>query len=200
MSTDFAPFPKLARLSREIIVTEKIDGTNAQVFITPTETDMAVYQNRTCTAEHDGKLYDILVASRTRYITPEDDNFGFAAWVRDAATELVKLGPGRHYGEWWGRGIQRGYGLQERRFSLFNTFRWLDDSVRPSCCHVVPVLWQGEFDTNIIEYHLWNLEEGSKAAPGFMNPEGIVVWHTAANIGFKKTLDNDAIPKSKVGS
>ena len=30
---DFEPFVKIARLSREIIITEKIDGTNAQVFI-----------------------------------------------------------------------------------------------------------------------------------------------------------------------
>jgi hypothetical protein len=30
---NFTPFPKIARLSREVIVTEKIDGTNAQVFV-----------------------------------------------------------------------------------------------------------------------------------------------------------------------
>ena len=30
---EFQEFPKMARLTREVIVTEKIDGTNAQVFI-----------------------------------------------------------------------------------------------------------------------------------------------------------------------
>jgi hypothetical protein len=31
-----------------------------------------------------------------------------------------------------------------------------------------------------------------------MNPEGIVIYHTAANICFKKTIENDETPKSKV--
>jgi hypothetical protein len=41
---------------------------------------------------------------------------------------------------------------------------------------------------------------GSQAAPGFMNPEGIVVFHTAGNVGFKMTLDNDGVPKSSLKS
>ena len=32
---------------------------------------------------------------------------------------------------------------------------------------------------------------GSLAAPGFMKPEGVVIYHTAANIMFKKTFKND---------
>ncbi|MES2133853.1 MAG: RNA ligase family protein [Bacteroidota bacterium] len=31
---DFLEFPKMPRLSREVIITEKIDGTNAQLLIT----------------------------------------------------------------------------------------------------------------------------------------------------------------------
>jgi hypothetical protein len=31
---------------------------------------------------------------------------------------------------------------------------------------------------------------GSVAAPGFRNPEGIIVYHVAAGIGFKKTFDD----------
>lgn len=31
----FEAFPKISRLRRNVIVTEKIDGTNAQVFIEP---------------------------------------------------------------------------------------------------------------------------------------------------------------------
>ena len=79
---EFKGFPKMARLSREIIVTEKIDGTNAQVFITD-----------------DG---DVMAGSRTRWIYPGDDNFGFAAWVQEHRDELLTLGPGQHFGEWWG--------------------------------------------------------------------------------------------------
>ncbi len=38
--------------------------------------------------------------------------------------------------------------------------------------------------------------DGSRAAPGFMNPEGIIIWHHAAGIYFKKTLDKDDEPKT----
>jgi hypothetical protein len=168
----FEAWPKMGRLFREIVVTEKLDGTNAQVFI-----------------PEDGG--PILSGSRTRWITPEDDNFGFAKWVRENEEELRNLGPGRHFGEWWGAGIQRRYGMSERRFSLFNTLRSNKDNI-PACCDVVPVLYQGMFYESFVHDCLDQLkEEGSVAAPGFMNPEGVIVYHTAARIGFKYTLDGD---------
>lgn len=188
---NFVEFPKMPRLSREIIISEKIDGTNAQVAIVELEGHPlpgAIYQN-------DGLA--LFAGSRTRWITPADDNYGFARWCQDNAEELLLLGPGRHFGEWWGQGIQRNYGLKEKRFSLFNVNRWADDAVRPACCHVVPDLFRGEFNTNIIELTLDLLRtDGSLAAPGFMKPEGIVIFHTAGNLGFKKTLDKDEMPKS----
>jgi len=36
--SEFQEFPKMARLSREVIITEKIDGTNIQVFISDDRT------------------------------------------------------------------------------------------------------------------------------------------------------------------
>lgn len=177
MEQKFVEFPKMARLSREVIITEKIDGTNAQICIT-----------------EDGQF---LVGSRTRWITPQDDNFGFAAWAYANKDELLKLGVGSHFGEWWGTGIQRNYGLQEKRFSLFNVSRWSDPDVRPACCHVVPELSRGVFHTGTAECVLQMLrEEGSKAAPGFMKPEGIVIYHVAGGVGFKKTLEKDEMPKA----
>lgn len=195
MNVEFVEFPKMPRLSREIIVTEKIDGTNAQVFIAPgapgqpgavatwfdeaTATDMVMY-----------------AGSRSRWITRDADNFGFAAWVHDHADELAKLGPGSHFGEWWGAGIQRRYGLSEKRFSLFNVDRWGDE--RPSCCHVVPVLYRGVFDTSAINLALELLAaNGSVASPGFMDPEGVVVFHLAGRVGFKKTIHKDDVPKGQ---
>jgi len=172
---EFEAFPKLARLSREIVVSEKIDGTNAQIHVL-----------------EDGT---VLAGSRTRYIKVGDDNFGFAGWVKENEDALRELGPGRHFGEWWGKGIQRGYGLQERRFSLFNVHRW--GEARPLCCRVVPTLYKGEFSLDAVEEVLGLLKDlGSKASPGFRNPEGIVVFHTAANQMFKKTIDKDEVPKS----
>lgn len=181
MSAEFKEFPKIARLNREVIITEKIDGTNAAVWISEDGTG-------------------ILAQSRTKIITISDDNFGFAKWVQDNREELLKLGPGTHFGEWWGSGIQRGYGLPkgEKRFSLFNTSRWSDEAIRPSCCHVVPVIVRGmHIDLLVNEAMALLRSHGSVAAPGFMKPEGIVVFHTASNIMFKVTLEKDEEWKGK---
>jgi hypothetical protein len=179
MSTEtFIEFPKLSRLSRECVITEKIDGTNAQIYISD-------------------DLETVMAGSRTRWITPKDDNYGFAGWVEANKEELLKLGPGRHFGEWWGKGIQRKYGMTSKVFSLFNTARWSDDAVRPACCRVVPVIYSGLFTTGIVQGAIDYLAlHGSLAAPGFMKPEGVVVYHTAAGISFKKTIEKDESPKS----
>ena len=69
--------------------------------------------------------------------------------------------------------------------------------VLPPCVGLVPVLYRGLFTTDACDNALeWLRTKGSEAAPGFFNPEGIVCFHTAANIGFKKTLKNDETPKS----
>ena len=172
--TDFIPFPKIPRLKRGCVITEKLDGTNAQVVV--------------------GEDGSVRAGSRSRWITPEDDNYGFARWVRDHEDELRELGPGQHFGEWWGAGIQRRYGLREKRFSLFNTGRWAEE--RPACCHVVPVLYSGDFSTNTVDHVLDTLRDvGSLAPPGFMDPEGVIVFMTAARHLYKVLLKNDELPK-----
>lgn len=175
---EFVEFKKIPRLSREIVVTEKIDGTNGVIYI-----------------DEDG---EILVGSRTRWIGEHTDNYNFWHWVKDNTKEILKLGVGTHYGEWWGQGIQRRYDLKEKRFSLFNTARWGDDSIRPKCCHVTPVLYTGIFNTLFIDEALHTLKEkGSQASPGFMRPEGVVIFHKAGNLMFKKTIEKDAEYKGK---
>jgi hypothetical protein len=168
--TEFEGFGKIARLTRLCTITEKIDGTNAQIYI--------------------GEDGEFLTGSRNRWITPENDNMGFSEWAHGHKEELLELGPGRHFGEWWGCGIQRRYGLPEKRFSLFNTYRYADN--RPACCHVVPILATGVFNSETIAETLALLAlHGSQAAPGYSDPEGIVIYHEAANMYFKKTLKND---------
>jgi hypothetical protein len=197
---NFQEFDKIPRLSRECIITEKIDGTNAQVAIfNEYEMEDQLGQNGILKVPVMGINYYLMTGSRTRWIWPEQDNAGFAAWAWKHAEELVTgLGPGIHYGEWWGQGIQRGYGLKEKRFSLFNVSRWTDD-VRPSCCHVVPTLYWGLFDTEYIEMVLGQLEDnGSHAAPGYKDPEGIVIFHVPSGYLFKKTIKNDEKPKGQV--
>lgn len=118
--------------------------------------------------------------------------------MAEHADELRALGPGSHFGEWWGSGVQRGYGLTggEKRFSLFNVSRWTDD-VRPACCSVVPTLLRWTFDTVKVDEVLASLAAtGSQASPGFMKPEGVVVFHAASGQLFKKTLDKNDGHKS----
>lgn len=179
---EFQSFRKIARISREMIITEKIDGTNGIIAI--------------------GENGEFQVGSRNKWLTDElgniqSDNAGFAQWAVKNREELTTLGVGIHYGEWWGKGIQRGYGLSEKRFSLFNVSRWSEDSVRPACCDVVPTLYVGLFDTIMIESILSDLQRGgSQAARGFMRPEGVVIFHVASGQLFKKTIEGDEQPKS----
>lgn len=170
---DFESFASIERVQQPIIITEKIHGTNAQILI-------------------DGS--DIYAGSRTRWVTPDDDNYDFAKWVYGSREELIaKLGDGRHYGEWYGRGINAGYGLKERRFALFNTTRWnpvRDEGGLPERVDVVPVLYQGPFGGNVIADTLAELKaSGSRLVPGYTKPEGVVVFFARTNMFLKSTFE-----------
>lgn len=202
---EFKPFPKIARLSRDVTITEKIDGTNASVTLAPVNSFELTEDHREKVATLGG--FHIFAGSRTRWITPAADNYGFAAWVHDNAEGLLELGEGSHFGEWWGRGIQRNYSQTERHFSLFNTKRWgthFDDQGRVGVCRVVPTLYQGPLDDHEVmkgvKKSLLDLANfGSKAAPGFMKPEGIIIFHQHSNSIFKKTLEHDDKSKEHGG-
>lgn len=168
----FQSFPKIPRFNKlPVTITEKIDGTNAQVIIT-----------------EEGEFG---TASRNRLITPEDDNYGFSAWAHHNKEELMKMGPGRHFGEWFGLGIQRGYGLKEKRFALFNTRRWGEHNPNtPACCTVVPILYQGQFNEVNLDNIMYELgEQGSQIAPNFMEPEGICIHFKDGYT--KRTFENE---------
>ena len=189
----------MGRFSREVVVTEKVDGTNAQIYI--------------------GADGEFLTGTRTRWITPQDDNFGFSRWAHDHKDELMQLGPGRHFGEWFGSGINRSYGLPSgvRRFAMFNVIRWCMhgqtpqeiptgdprkvkmQDVLPACVELVPILWRGKMDDLDADEIVQLLRvTGSHIVPGYLNPEGIVIFHTAGNVGFKKTIEHDEMPKSAI--
>jgi hypothetical protein len=205
MMPEFQEFKKIPRLSREIIITEKIDGTNGLIYISDD-----------CT--------EIYAGSKSRWLDDHNDNFGFYHWVMDNKEELMKLGKGYHYGEWWGKGIQRNYGLNEKRFSLFNVGRWVDyrnipcgqfpreyedfylkklkeesknDKLEycPECCYVVPILYRGQIHQQDFyapdEFINYLKSNGSMAVPRFMDPEGIVIYHVPSRYYFKKTIKND---------
>ncbi len=180
---EFKPWPKTTRLFRDIVITEKLDGTNSAIQFL-----------------NDGTW---AAQSRKRLITPEDDNYGFAGWVSRNSTQLFDLlGPGTHFGEWWGLGIQRKYNMDHKVFSLFNTIKWAEITGQSSGVEVaiddmatlggVPTLYEGTFDECEILEALSRLRiYGSVASSGFMNPEGICVFHTQSRIVQKVTLDKE---------
>lgn len=179
MSIEFTPFQKIPRWSAQhIVITEKIDGTNAQIVI-----------NDDCT--------EFQCGSRSRWITPEDDNFGFANWCHRNREHILQLGKGTHFGEWWGLGIQRCYNLHARRFSLFNTLRWIASEQQEKLggfadISVVPILYQGPFSESAIDETMDKLwANGSSAAPGFQNPEGVVIYMPGSKTLFKKTFGDN---------
>lgn len=185
--------PKIARWSRGWIITEKIDGLCARIRISE--------DGRTLRAGGKGSWWSTPEEKGATWKKAKDDPYGFARWVGDHRDELLKLGPGTHFGEWWGPGTGRpNYGLTEKRWSLFNVRRWSidyngenDAATLPACCNVVPLLWQGttaDIDERIraMMLHLYQL--GSHAAPG-QKAEGIVIYHVSGNLLFKKTFAHD---------
>jgi hypothetical protein len=214
----FVDFKKIPRLSRDMIITEKIDGSNGQVAIIPSDSEEFIgcedgFVEQCCLANKqvsETKWLYMFAGSRNRWLSTgkQNDNHAFAYWVKENSEELFQLGEGRHFGEWYGKGIQRGYGLEEKRFALFNVSKWVakDDFITvekqqhaPACCSVVPVMYEGPFDTITINDVLDILKKnGSLAVHGYMNPEGICIYHLAAGQYFKKTIENDEKHKGEV--
>lgn len=206
----FTPFPKIPRLNRDIIITEKIDGTNAAIVVErELNENVGSSQPGILLADlHPLSGLVVRAQSRNRFISPENDNHGFARWVFTNADALASLlGEGIHFGEWWGKGVQDTYkGIDGKRFSLFNVSRWREVNVEIGGVPVkpVPILYEGPwFDAEAsIGGDVWApwaaldalRDGGSHAAPG-CKAEGIVVYHTAGNVLFKATLENDEKPK-----
>ena len=176
---DFVAYKKIPRYRRDIVITEKIDGTNAVLYIS-----------------EDGTIW---AGSRTRWIAPgkKTDNHGFAGWVQENREDLLKLGPGYRFGEWYGSGINRGYGLSngEKRLALFIDPADYDREL-PKCCEITPRLYEGLRTEYAIQSCLdMLLGGGSVAVPGYYRPEGIVIFDVASRGLHKITLENDAAPK-----
>lgn len=90
----------------------KIHGTNASVVHT-----------------RDG---EILAQSRSRIITPEDDNYGFAAFVKEREDYFRKFVPAGKvlFGEWAGPGVQQKVASSQAPHRFFATFALVDPEAR----------------------------------------------------------------------
>lgn len=176
MTTEFKPFKKMPRLYKTVSVSEKIDGTNASLLV------------------EGGKV--VAAGSRTRWLTTGNDNFGFCNWVttNKDLLDALELKDGHHFGEWWGLGIQRGYNQFGRFFSFFNPLILNGESflIGGVCVNTVPVMYHGVFSDYQITTAMRNLAVyGSQAAPGYMKPEGIVVYHEQYGDMFKVTFEDN---------
>lgn len=155
--TQHRKYPKIHRAENiNCILSEKLDGTNGVIYI-----------------GEDRKT--IKAGSRNQWITSQKDNFGFAKFVYDNRQDLLKMGPGYHYGEWVGPGINRNYDLQERKFYLFPSGKI---EARPECCHSIPIEATCTFEslfvvTDFIRQDL--VERGSFLNPAYQ-AEGIVIY------------------------
>lgn len=216
---EFRAWPKTPRLNRGMVITEKIDGTNAAVIVQKVgpiwgisdydpekHGPVAGQGEQFVLVPLNNAYYMVGAQSRNRVIWPGKDNAGFAGWVFENAVALAKaLGEGYHYGEWWGSGIQRGYGLVkgEKRFSLFNVNRYATIEFHEfglDNVSTVPTLYSGLFSTEQIDNVLIGLKNsGSYAAPGFMNPEGIIVFHAASGSVYKVLTEGDDVSKTEAG-
>ncbi len=180
----FEKFPKIGRLNKEMIITEKIDGINAQIYF--------------------NKFGVMSVGSKNRWIYPEGwsgrakgcDKFGFAQWAYTNSHNLLDfLGEGRHYGEWAGKGIQRNYGLDEKRFYLFNCGRWSDRDIPMSLIkaglRVISVLYIGYYSMDQINKTMEYLQVSGSFINCFPRPEGVIIFHTGTRTTAKVTFDFD---------
>lgn len=215
MTTEFTPWAKTPRLFRDCIITEKIDGTNSAVKFVKSINVLPGMENLVQAREGEtlkftgndvpmlqrgDDWYAMYVQSRKRLITPKEDNYGFARWCYDnAETLLDDLGEGTHFGEYWGRGIQKRYTIDHKRFSLFRAGMYKDVTFSTPNLDVVPIVYEGPFDTEVIrDLVSWLKVSGSMVDPKCDRPEGLIVYHTAASQVFKVLCENDEIPKGLV--
>jgi hypothetical protein len=210
---EFVGFPKIPRLYKGgIIVTEKIDGTNASILIEEHEKpDTALGKvvglgvpEGAVSVETATHTYFLYAGSRARWLWDGEDNFGFWQWMYQNASALaVGLGEGHHFGEWWGRGIQRGYHQTNRTFSLFNTGRWYDpvmpnkvegDDEGPEAIppiiglSVVPILYIGPWfgrPADPVSEALRRLKYSGSTLDPNTESEGVVVYHEASGHYYK---------------
>lgn len=155
---EFEAWAKIPRaVLGDVVITEKIDGTNACVII------------------KDGEIVGIQSRKRMLNVGKENDNYGFATHVMENKERFLGLGEGRHYGEWAGIGIQKNpHNLDAKYFFLFNTLRWGAHNNPPEGIKVVRVIHQGEYTRAVIDGVMNKLKDDSEDA-GYI-AEGIVVF------------------------
>ena len=185
----FVSFGKIERWKEpvECTITQKLHGTNAHILI---EKLVVSSESGPTDPQLNYTKWVVQVGSRTRWIRVGDDNYGFAAWVEKNKVELIDfLGEGHHFGEWCGPGINSGEGLDEKTFVLFD---WWKHAYKPlpKGVALVPVLYNGPWNEYTMSIVMNELKtQGSRLRPGFMRPEGVVMYLNGRS--YKSTFEQE---------
>lgn len=189
----YPSFNKIERLENiYCIISEKIDGTNGLIEIN----------------------YDsVKFGSKNRYLESHEDNAGFMNFYSyhknifintakelnekeieisgETLTKYEEIYPIHIYGEWFGKGIQRGYGLDKKFFMPFNP-EYAELLIEHEVPHIVRpyILYEGKFSEKVATSSMHFLkEEGSYVIPKYMKPEGIVIYFPKYNFYLKDTFE-----------
>lgn len=170
-SVDFVAWPKIPRnVLGGMVITEKMDGTNACVII------------------EEGKIVGVQSRKRMINVGKENDNYGFASYVSQNEEKFLQLGEGRHYGEWAGLGINGNpHCLPIKEFYLFDTRRWGEHNPPPEGIKVVRTLYNDRVDLDVVDSVMNQLADYAKEQ-GY-KPEGIVVDYPKLGINEKYTFE-----------
>lgn len=197
-TTNYNSFPSIERLENiYCVISEKIDGTNGLIEINET---------------------NVRFGSRNRYISFSDDNAGFANFFRhyearfeDVAKDIITKEPEssdesyplRIYGEWFGCGIQRGYGLKDKFFMPFSFF-YGEKLIEYQVPNVITpnIMYTGKFSMEVVNTCMQQLKlNGSGVVKDYKQPEGIVIFFPKYNFRLKETFNGakwkDGSPKSE---
>lgn len=172
---EFKKYPKTKRfLDSTMLITEKLEGTNAQIVFLESETPNYI---------------PWLAGSRNKWLTETSSNFGFYQFVEENVEVLFEiLGVGRHYGEFCGDKIQNTAGVEGKKLFMFNTSLDIPEEYK-HIVDTVPRLHVGPFNPRVIHEILNGLKDnGSVASPGFYPVEGIILHLSSKR--YKIYLDN----------
>jgi len=177
----YPSFPSIERIENiRCFINEKIDGTNGMIEITKDA---------------------LRFGSRNTYLSSKEDNHGFYKFCKEYITYPVSdiiirrlypnnppTYPVRIYGEWFGKGIQRTYGLKARYFMPFNPYH-ADALTYCGVPYIVypAELYSGKFSVSQLELCMDDLKlRGSKVIEDYMNPEGVVIYFPKYNFSLKR--------------
>lgn len=169
--TDHQMFPKIPRLQKvNVVITEKLDGTNAVIWLSPDKSEMKV-------------------GSRNRWVGDSklEDNSGFYQFCQENKEYLMRLHPGFNYGEFMGPKIQGNrYELEKKELYLFDTRR-AGEFEDTNTIKVVPHLMTTPLDD--LPEHLSKYNNMKSTLNPKANAEGVMLYFTELNKYIKVIYD-----------